>query len=77
LICGVGIAAFLYRELLMRYFLPRTEYSVGAVERPDARTLVVDLEPRGELLAFAPGQFVYVNFGSENVPSRSMQPRLC
>ena len=66
LICAVSIGTFLYRELLMRYFLPRTEYSVGAVERPDARTLVVDLEPRGEPLAFAPGQFVYVNFGSDS-----------
>ena len=56
---------FLYREVLMRYFLPRTEYSVGAVERPDARTLVVDLEPRGEPLVFAPGQYVYVNFASD------------
>src|SRR5919112_764306 len=51
LICAVGIGTFLYRELLMRYFLPRTEYAVGAVERPDTRTLVVDLEPRGEPLA--------------------------
>ena len=65
LICGIGVAAFLYRELLMRYFLPRTEYSVDAVERTDQRTLLVDLEPRGEPLTFAPGQFVYVNFGSD------------
>jgi len=49
----------------MRYFLPLTEYSVGAAERPDARTLLVELEPRGEPLAFALGQFVYVNFGSD------------
>jgi predicted ferric reductase len=66
LICGVGVAAFLYRELLMRYFLPRTEYSVDAVERPDPRTLLVNLEPCGEPLAFAPGQFVYVNFDSDS-----------
>ena len=65
LICGVGVAAFLYRELLMRYFVPRSDYSVGAVERPDARTLVVDLEPSGEPISFTPGQFVYVNFGSD------------
>ena len=31
LICGVGVAAFLYRELLMRYFVPRADYSVGDV----------------------------------------------
>lgn len=65
LICGVGVAAFLYRELLMRYFVPRSDYSVGAVERPDARTLLVDLEPSGTPIAFTPGQFVYVNFGSD------------
>jgi predicted ferric reductase len=63
-ICGVGTAAFLYRELVMRFILLRAEYRVAKVDRPNARTLVVDLEPRAAPLRFVPGQFVYVDFAN-------------
>jgi predicted ferric reductase len=37
---------------------------VVKVDRPNARTLVVDLEPRAAPLRFVPGQFVYVDFAN-------------
>jgi predicted ferric reductase len=60
---GVGIAAYLYRELLARYVIPIHDYIVAEVGRPNETTLDVSLEPSGPPLVFAPGQFVVLAFG--------------
>jgi predicted ferric reductase len=63
---GVGIAAYLYREVLARYVIPIYDYTVAEVRRPSATTLEVALEPVAEQLSFTPGQFVVLAFGGEN-----------
>jgi predicted ferric reductase len=63
---GVGIAAYLYRELFARYVVPIYDYTVAEVRRPNATTLEVALEPLGKQLSFTPGQFVALAFGGQN-----------
>ncbi len=60
---GIGTLAYLYRELLARYFIPLYEYSVSAVRRLNENTLELSLEPTGEPLEFAAGQFVFIELG--------------
>lgn len=60
---GIGIAAYLYRELLARFFWRRRAYTVAAVERLTDTIVEVALEPVGEPLRFAAGQFAWVLFG--------------
>jgi predicted ferric reductase len=60
---GIGIAAYLYRELLARYVVPIYDYAVAEVRRPDDTTLEVWLEPKRAALKFAPGQFIFLAFG--------------
>lgn len=60
---GIGVAAYLYRELFARYVIPIHDYLVAEVRRPDDTTLDVSLEPEGAPLAFAPGQFIFLAFG--------------
>jgi predicted ferric reductase len=63
---GVGIAAYLYREVFARYVIPVYDYTVAEVRRPNATALEVTLEPVGQQLAFTAGQFVALAFGGEN-----------
>lgn len=62
----VGIAAYLYRELLARFVIPVYDYTVAVVERPHESTLDVFLEPVGTALTFVPGQFVFLAFGGDS-----------
>jgi predicted ferric reductase len=60
---GIGIAAYVYRELLARFFIPIHDYHVADVRRPNPTTVVVALEPDRSPLEFTPGQFVVLAFG--------------
>jgi predicted ferric reductase len=59
----LGVAAYLYRELLARYFVPICDYSVADVRRLGATTLDVALEPVRERMTFSPGQFIFLVLG--------------
>jgi predicted ferric reductase len=59
-----GIAAFVYRSLLGNLLVRRRRYRVVAVNRLDALVTEIVMEPLGRPLAYAPGQFVFVNFRS-------------
>ncbi len=60
---GLGALAYLYRELLARYFVPIYDYTVAEVRRPNKTALVVALAPVRKSLSFAPGQFVFLALG--------------
>jgi predicted ferric reductase len=60
---GIGIAAYVYREIFARFVLPTHDYTVATVGRPNDTTLEVALEPAGAPLSFIPGQFVVLAFG--------------
>jgi predicted ferric reductase len=58
-----GIVAYLYRELLARYFVPIYDYTVANVGRLNHTTLGVTLAPARKSLSFTPGQFVFLALG--------------
>jgi predicted ferric reductase len=71
----LGIAAFVYRSVLGSLLVRRRRYRVVAVNRLDEHVTEFELEPRGEPLAFAPGQFVFVCFYSPTL-DRQFAPLL-
>jgi len=60
---GIGIVAYVYRELFARYFVPVYDYTVARADRVNPSTLSVALDPTTRPLTFAPGQFVVLAFG--------------
>ncbi len=60
---GVGIAAYLYRELLARHVIHVYDYTVSRATQLTDNTLDVRLAPTGDALAYQPGQFLVVAFG--------------
>jgi predicted ferric reductase len=60
---GIGIAAYVYRELFARFFVPVYDYTVADVQRPNEMTADVFLQPAGRPLSFEPGQFIFLAFG--------------
>jgi predicted ferric reductase len=60
---SIGVAAYIYRELFARYFIPAHDYTVSEVRWPNETTTDVSLEPVHEPLDFVPGQFVVLSFG--------------
>ena len=60
---GLGIAAYVYRELFARFVVPVYDYTVADVQRPDEATVDVFLRPAGRPLSFEPGQFIFLAFG--------------
>jgi predicted ferric reductase len=61
-VATVGLAAFAYRSVLGNLLVRRRKYRVAAVNRLDESVTEVAMEPRGAPLAYAPGQFLFVNF---------------
>jgi predicted ferric reductase len=54
---GTGLAFYLYRELLARYFVPLYDYQVAQVREADAGITEIALAPLGRPASFTPGQF--------------------
>jgi predicted ferric reductase len=61
-VATIGIAAFAYRSVLGNLLVRRRKYRVAAVNRLDESVTEVVMEPRGTPLAYAQGQFLFVNF---------------
>jgi predicted ferric reductase len=57
---GIGLAFYVYRELLARFFLSLHDYEVDAVREVDAGLTEIALRPLGRPVAFAPGQFAMI-----------------
>ncbi|WP_433603965.1 ferredoxin reductase family protein [Dactylosporangium sp. CA-139114] len=54
---GIGIACYVYRETIARYFLPLHDYQVAAVTTIAPGLTELALTPVGRPLHFTPGQF--------------------
>lgn len=61
LVGGVGLAFYLYRELLARRFARTHDYQVESVDPIDASAYEIWLRPLGRRFEFKPGQFALVN----------------
>ena len=57
---GIGVAFYVYRELLARFFLSLHDYQVEAVRAIDGNLVEVALRPLGRSVDFVPGQFAMV-----------------
>jgi predicted ferric reductase len=57
---GTGLAFYLYRELLARYFVPLYDYQVAQVRQAGAGITEIALAPLGRPASFIPGQFAMV-----------------
>ncbi len=64
-VAAVGTAAYVYRELFLRFFSRRWQYDyrVKAINQLDPSALEVMLAPTTRPLPFVAGQFVFVQFG--------------
>ena len=62
---GIGIAAYVYRELFARFVIPVYDYTVAGIRRPTDTTLEVSLEPVRAPISFRSGQFVFLELGGE------------
>jgi predicted ferric reductase len=58
---GVGLAFYLYRELLARHLAHTHDYEVSSVEPIEDAAFEIWLRPLGERFSFRPGQFALVN----------------
>jgi predicted ferric reductase len=57
---AVGVAFYVYRELLARFFVSLHDYEVEAVREVDDGLVEVALRPLGRRVEFTPGQFAMV-----------------
>jgi predicted ferric reductase len=64
-VAAVGTAAYVYRELFLRFFSRRWQYdyTTKEINRLSPRALEVVLAPTAQPLQFVAGQFVFVHFG--------------
>jgi len=57
---GIGLAFYVYRELLARYFVPVHDYEVESVRSIGPDLLELEFRPLGRRFAFVPGQFALI-----------------
>jgi len=60
----LGVAAYLYRELLAQRLTPVYHYTVQEATRLNENTLEVGLKPIGKQLHFVAGQFIFLALGA-------------
>jgi predicted ferric reductase len=57
---GVGLAFYVYRELLARFFLSLHDYQIVAVRDVQPGLVEIGMRPLGRAMEFVPGQFAMV-----------------
>ena len=57
---GIGLAFYVYRELLARFFLSLHDYQVQTVHEVVPGLVEISLRPLGRAMHFVPGQFAMV-----------------
>jgi hypothetical protein len=63
---GIGVAFYVYRELLSGLFLSLHDYHVDAVRQIDEGLVEISLAPIGRRMDFMPGQFAMVYIESKD-----------
>lgn len=57
---GIGLAFYVYREILARFFLSLHDYEIASVSEVDAGLVEIALRPLGRHVDYTPGQFAMV-----------------
>lgn len=73
---GVGLLGGLYKTVLLPLW-PCPRYTVSGVEHLNDDVIEVELTPQGESIDFAPGQFVFVTFYSNDLTREAHPYTLC
>lgn len=68
-LCFLGIAAYVYRTLLPNVFVRRYAYTIQSVEPKGEGVVQLNLVPEKRALNFKAGQFIFVSFHQEGLPS--------
>jgi predicted ferric reductase len=68
IIVGLGLAAWIWRELLYRWLGPHAPYSVKSVEDKGGGIVEITLVPKRKPLAYRAGQFAYFSFRNGALP---------
>ena len=63
---AIGLAFYLYRELLARHVAKTHDYEVASVDPIDDASVEIWLRPLGDRFAFRPGQFALVNLEAKD-----------
>ena len=63
---GIGLAFYVYRELLARHFARNHDYQVDSVRPIDESSVEIWLRPLGRRFGFRPGQFALVNLEAKD-----------
>jgi predicted ferric reductase len=67
LLAVAALSAWIYRSLLGEVFIKRLDYRVQAVNRLDQSVTEIVMAPEDESLTFIPGQFVFLEFQSDEM----------
>jgi predicted ferric reductase len=59
-VAGIGLAFYVYRELLARFFLSLHDYQVATVREIEPGLTEIAMRPLGRRMEFTPGQFAMV-----------------
>lgn len=70
IICYIGAAAYLYRELISP-FVGRQSFVVDTVRKLNPSTVEVSLKPQGARPAYRAGQFLFVHFEGDKILSEA------
>jgi predicted ferric reductase len=77
-ISGTGLAVYVYRETIARFFVPMHDYQVSSVSVIGPGTTELALKPLGRPMTFIPGQFAMLYMegksGWRRHPSRCQGP---
>ncbi len=73
----LGVTAHAYRLIVPPAQARQQTFIVGEVERPTDRVLNVRLEPGDRALSFAPGQYVFVTFLSDDIAREAHPFTIC
>ncbi len=76
-LAALGIISFLYKLIVLPVISRRQMYAVETVRKLSDKVLQIELSPRREAIAFAPGQFVFVTFYQEGLSRESHPFTIC
>jgi len=66
---AIGLAAFAYRSLFSAWLVKKYDYTVAAVRELNNQIIEVTIMPRGAVMKYEPGQFIFVSFKNKFLDS--------
>lgn len=77
LLLSMGIFSVIYRTVLGKYLIKKSEFLVESVKKLEDEIWEINLTPKEQLFKFSPGQFVFISFKSKQLSSESHPFSIC